>query len=125
MVKDEDAGTGHFGGGGDLFDFAAADERGRVGSVAALQNFADDDGSGALGELAKFGEGLLRVERNGVVFGVETQGLGGRAGLQGLGRNARRLSSGVVGRFRLAVRARVGAGTELDSDQECAFRFSG
>src|SRR6266568_6467980 len=68
VVEDQDASIGHFGGGGDLFNFAAPDERGRIGTVAALQYLADYDGTCALGGRGKIGERKHGGERKGVIL---------------------------------------------------------
>jgi hypothetical protein len=77
VVKDEHAGIGHFGGGGDLVHLAASNQGRRIGTVAALQNLSYDDGAGTFGELTELGQRLFGIERDGVILGFQTDGFGG------------------------------------------------
>jgi len=54
VVEEDDVGFGRRGGSGDFFELATSDERGGVGTVAMLEDFADNFGAGALGERAEF-----------------------------------------------------------------------
>ena len=77
VVEDENSGIGHLGGGGNLFDLAAADQGCRVGTVAALQHLSHHHCAGALGQLAQLGKRLFGIEGHGVIFGFQTHGFGG------------------------------------------------
>ena len=46
VVKEDEVSLGGGGDAGDLLDLALADERGRVGTLAALHDFGNDRGAG-------------------------------------------------------------------------------
>ncbi len=62
VVEEHQVGLGGGGDPGDLFDLAGADERGGIGTGAALHDLRGDFGAGARNQLAKLGERLLGIE---------------------------------------------------------------
>ena len=55
VIEDNQVGRGGGHGAFQLFQFAAADERGGIGLLAALQDLAGDTGAGAGGQFAQLG----------------------------------------------------------------------
>ena len=66
VVEEDQVGLDGGGDAGDLFHFAGADQSGRIGPGAALQELGGHLAAGARDKLAKFGERLLGVEAGGV-----------------------------------------------------------
>jgi hypothetical protein len=62
VIEENEIGVGGGGDGGDLLDFAGADERSGIGARAALNEFGSNLATGAQEQLAKFGERFLGVE---------------------------------------------------------------
>ena len=70
VVEEQKIGGNRSGGARDLFQFAAADQSGRVRAVAALQEFSGNFGAGAPGQGAEFVKRFFRAElRNAGGFG--------------------------------------------------------
>ena len=73
VIEENEIGLRGSGDAGDLLNFAGADERGGIGTRAALQKFGGNLAAGADQQLAKFGERLFGVEARR----VETARAGG------------------------------------------------
>ena len=62
VIEENQVGIGGSGRAGDLLQLAAADQRGRIGPVAPLQNFADDFGACAGRQRAQLVQRFFRAE---------------------------------------------------------------
>ena len=62
VIEENQIGLRRGGDGSDLFDFSGADERGGIGTRAALDEFGGYLAAGAQQQFAKFGERLFDVE---------------------------------------------------------------
>lgn len=141
MIEDHQVGLRHFGSGGKLLQFAAADQGCRIGAVTFLQRLSGNHRAGAGGQLGKLFEGFLRGKWNQVFAGI----VPGLLSLPGLPRRRGNLScasgqmlllgllrrklSGLMRAIRGGIRARLlppfisvtAARTVLDADQEGSF----
>lgn len=125
MVKDEHAGVGHFGGGGDFFHFASTDQGRRVRAIAPLQNLSYHHRAGACGQLTQLRKRLFGIEWHGMVFGFQTQRFRrGGLGLERLRRNARRLMGRVVIGLGSALGTGMRTAAKFDSDEKRTLRLA-
>jgi hypothetical protein len=62
VIEENEIGFGGGGDGGDLLDFAGADECGGIGARAALDELGSHLATGAQQQLAKLGERFFNVE---------------------------------------------------------------
>jgi hypothetical protein len=75
VIEEDEIGVGRSGDGGDLLDFAGADEGSWIGAGTALNDFGGNLATGAEDKLAKLGERFFNIETGG----VECGSVGGRA----------------------------------------------
>ena len=117
MVEQQQIGRDRSSGTGDLFQFSAADQRGGVWTVAALQEFAGHSGTGAGGQGAQFVERFLGRElRNGGSF--RNHGAAGRF-------PRRRRLPAEPSSCALGVRLLPWAGPAIETDQKGPLFFFG
>ena len=110
MVEEDDIGFGGHGRSGNFFELAAADQRGGVGTVAVLEDFADDLGARAFGKGTEFSQGLFGAEFGDTGFGGGWSAEGG-----GIARGGGSGSEWGVCGFCFALARAV-----VDADQERA-----
>ena len=99
VIEQKQIGGDRSGGARDLFQLAASDQGGRIGTVAVLQKFADDLGARADRQRAQFGQRLFGAEL-GDVRGFRRQLCGGSVASR-LGGRGQRTAPG-LGRRRSA-----------------------
>jgi len=117
MVEQQQIGGDRRRGAGDLFQFSAADQRGGVGSVPALQECAGNSGTRAGGERAQFIERFFGRElRNGGSFRSP--------GASGAFPRRRRLTAEPTS-CALGVRLLPRAGPAIETNQKGLLSFFG
>ena len=114
VIEQKKIGRDRGGGARNLFQFALADQRGRIGLVAVLQKFAGDLRSRAGCERTQFVERFFRAEL-GNLGGFRCSGQTAGAVSRGLRAAGQRTFPGLGGRPR--TRAHV----VVDPDQKSAF----
>jgi broad specificity phosphatase PhoE len=62
VIEENEIGVSGSGDGGDLLDFARADERSGIGARAALNELGSDQAAGAQEQLAKLSERFFCIE---------------------------------------------------------------
>jgi len=91
VIEEEHIGIGRSCGSGDLFKFASAHQGCGIGTITALQNFANDFCARALGQGAEFCQGFFGIEFGDAGASVRFRRSGRRkrsiAGGRGLGRH--------------------------------------
>src|ERR1700742_1608414 len=138
VVEQYDVGIDRRGRARNLFQLSSADQRRRIGTVAPLQDFADDFRPGALRESSQFSQGFFGIElwNGGLTLGLRA--IGGRIPASFLlilfrafrrqrGRGGRGKVRRIAGRRSLPSHtfSSASARTDIEANQErpLAFRF--
>jgi hypothetical protein len=69
VIEENEIGVGRRSDGGDLLDFAGADEGSWIGAGTALNDFGGNLAAGAEDKLAKLGERFFNIETMGIESG--------------------------------------------------------
>jgi hypothetical protein len=76
VVHQHDIGVCRGSGAGDLLKFAFADQRSRIGAIAALNDLSGNLGAGRCGKLAELCQRLFQVSSGGLrVFAIASRGV--------------------------------------------------